>query len=62
MHIVYRKKEWTVEETCTVKQLLDRLELLPEAALVVRNGQLVTEDQRLDVSDEIKVVAVISGG
>ncbi|HNT77962.1 MAG TPA: MoaD/ThiS family protein [Anaerolineae bacterium] len=62
MHIVYRNKEWTVEEPCTVKQLLDRLELLPEAVLVVRNGQLVTEDQRLDVSDEVKVVAVISGG
>ncbi len=62
MHVVYRNKEWRLEASLVVSQLLKHLDVLPETVLVVRNGKLVTEDQRLEVGDEVKVVAAISGG
>jgi len=62
MHVVYRNKEWHFDEAMKVIQLLKRIRILPETVLVVRNGQLVTEDHPLDVNDEVKIVAVISGG
>ena len=60
--VSYRAKSWSFEESLTVLQLLKRVDLLPESVLVVRNGQLVTEDQRLAPGDEVKIVSVISGG
>ena len=62
MHIVYRDKEWTLDRTVTVHQLLKYIHVLPENVLVVRNGQLIPEDEKLHPGDEVKVVAVISGG
>lgn len=62
MRITYREKKWTLDESMTVIQMLKRVDLLPESVLVVRNGILVTEDQRLELGDEVKIVSVISGG
>lgn len=62
MHIVYRDKEWFVDQELTVNQMLKYLKLLPESVLVVRNGQLTAEDQKLQSEDEIKIISVISGG
>lgn len=62
MHIVYRDKEWTLDRTISVHQMLKYIHVLPENVLVVRNGQLIPEDESLLPGDEVKVVAVISGG
>lgn len=62
MHIVYRDKEWFLDQELTVNQMLKYLKLLPESMLVVRNGQLIAEDQKLQPGDEVKIVAVVSGG
>jgi sulfur carrier protein ThiS len=62
MQVTYRNKTWEFDETMFVQQLLKRLDLLPESVLVVRNGTLVTEDQRLLSEDEVKIIAVVSGG
>ena len=62
MLVTYRDKRWTFGEPLTVRQMLNRVNLLPESVLVVRNGKLVTEDQRLMPDDDVKIVAVISGG
>ncbi len=62
MQVTYRDKVWTFDETLTVSQLLRRIKVLPESVLVIRNGTLVTEDQQLSSGDEIRIVAVISGG
>ncbi len=62
MQVVYRDKQWHFDESLTVRQLLKRVELLPESVLVVRNGQLITEDQRVRPGDDVKIVAVVSGG
>ncbi|MDX9955743.1 MAG: MoaD/ThiS family protein [Anaerolineae bacterium] len=62
MQVSYRGKQFAIEETLTVLQLLKRLKLLPESVLVIRNGQLVTEDHHLLPDDMVKIVSVVSGG
>ena len=62
MHIVYRNKEWRLDREITVIQMLKYIKVLPESVLVVRNGQLIPEDQKLRLGDEVKIIAVVSGG
>jgi sulfur carrier protein len=58
----YRKQEWELEGKFTVRQAVEKVGLNPESVLAVRNGNLVTEDVRLEDGDEVRLVAVISGG
>ncbi|MAT41965.1 MAG: hypothetical protein CL609_06460 [Anaerolineaceae bacterium] len=61
---VLRKKEYEMEfyDTLTVKKALKELDLLPESYLVVRNGELIVEQEYLKDGDVIKLVPVVSGG
>ena len=43
-------------------ELLKKMELNPEAFLVSRKDELVTEDTELHDSDSIKIMSVVSGG
>lgn len=45
-----------------VRELLKELQLIPEAYLVIRNNDLVTDDEVLKDSDTIEIRPVISGG
>jgi len=45
-----------------VKDLLDHLKLNPEAFLVVRNNEVVTEEEILQDQDKVELLSVISGG
>ena len=58
----YRKQEWELEGKFTVRQAVEKVGLNPESVLAVRDGELITEDIRLQDGDEIRLVAVISGG
>jgi sulfur carrier protein ThiS len=60
--ITYRTDTYEVEEGLTVKEALIKIGLEPQLYLAVRNGQLVTEDQKLKPDDKIKLVAIVSGG
>lgn len=60
--LVLRKKEYTVEGTVSVKDALKQLGLSPESHLVVRDGQLLNENDVLRNGEVVKLVAVISGG
>jgi len=46
----------------TVIDLLKRLEIVPEAVLVIRDATLLTRDEHLTDDDEIEVRPVLSGG
>lgn len=46
----------------TVVDLLHRLEIVPEAVLVIRDSTLLTRDERLRADDEVEVRPVLSGG
>lgn len=55
-------QELEVPGPTRVQQLLKRLDLTPEAYLVIRGNELVTEDTVLEDSDSIEIRSVISGG
>ena len=55
-------RQLDVDGVSRVEDLLRRLEILPGTVLVIRGDQLLTDDARLDASDEIELRAVVSGG
>jgi len=63
IRLILRKKEFELEgKSVQVKQAYELLNLSPEAHLMVRNGELLNENDWLRDGDEVKIVAVISGG
>ncbi len=61
--LILRKKEYELEgKTIQVKMALQQLDLSPEAYLLVRDGELLNENDLLRDGDVIKIVSVISGG
>jgi sulfur carrier protein ThiS len=45
-----------------ISALLERLGVNPETIVVVKNGAVVSEDERCGDGDELKLLSVISGG
>lgn len=62
MKLVYRRQVWELRGGMTARAAIKKVGLEPEAVLVVRNGKLVTDDTLLRDDDEVKLIAVISGG
>lgn len=50
------------EKAKDVVGLLNKLKINPTTVIVSVNGALVTEDFKLKDSDEVSILAVISGG
>jgi len=57
-----RKNEYEVRPGMTLLSALKKIDILPEAVLATRNGELIEEDEILKDGQVIKLVAVISGG
>lgn len=55
-------RELEVQGPKRVRDLFRELNLIPEAYLVIRGDELVTEDETLRDSDSIEIRPVISGG
>ena len=63
MHVfIERTKETKELPASSVSELLVRLDIIPDEVLVMRNGALVTEDERLADDDTVRILSVISGG
>ena len=60
--LIFRDQEFQVRGGMTLRKALEKCQLNPHTVLAVRRGKLITEDVILQVGDEIKLVAVISGG
>jgi sulfur carrier protein len=45
-----------------VHALLQALDIVPEAVLVIRDSTLLTRDERVSEGDELEVRPVLSGG
>ena len=56
------RREVEVDGPLTVTALLHRLELNPEAVLVIAGDELVPKDARLDDTANVEIRPVISGG
>lgn len=56
------KEKKALKFSGTAKDLLLLLKINPETVIVASNGSLVTLDTKLEDSDKIKILSVISGG
>ncbi len=57
-----RDKIYEVPSGMTVRDALLRLGIEPESVLPTRQGELITDDERLLEGEVVRLVAVISGG
>ncbi len=62
MQITFRDKKWELKGNITARDAIKKIGLDPEAVLVVVNGTLTTDDVLLKEADQVKLVAVVSGG
>ncbi len=62
IQVTYRDKQWTVSGNITVRELIQKVGLEPATVLAVRKGKLVLDSEVLGDEDEIKLIAIISGG
>ena len=60
--IILRDQKYEVKAGSTLLAALNKLEILPESIICVRDGELITEDVMLKAGETIKLVSVISGG
>jgi sulfur carrier protein len=56
------RRELDVDGPITVTALLQRLEVSPEAVLVIADDELVARDARLEDTTTVEIRPVISGG
>jgi sulfur carrier protein ThiS len=61
-HLSYRGKRYDVAPGMTVRDAISKVGLSPEAILATRGGELLTDDIILKPGEDIRLVAVISGG
>ncbi len=62
MNVNWEGREYIFEKPMLVSRLLEELAISKEGHLVVANNKLVTEDHRLQASDNVRVIRVVSGG
>ncbi|MBI5035340.1 MAG: MoaD/ThiS family protein [Chloroflexi bacterium] len=62
MEIKYREKKWEMKAGMTARDALKKIGVDPESVLITINGKLVTDDALLKDTDQVKLVAVVSGG
>ena len=60
--IKYRKQEWEVNSSMTVRAAIEKVGLDPYSVLALRNKKLINDQTIIEPGDEIKLVNVISGG
>lgn len=60
--LILRGKEYEVRPGMTLQASLEKIQVLPEAVIAMREGELILEDEILKDGQVIKLVAVISGG
>jgi sulfur carrier protein ThiS len=58
----FRDREYEVKSGMTIRDALFKMDIQPDTVLVTRKGELLTDDEILQEDDEIKLIAVISGG
>ena len=59
---IEKTNEYKELEASTVKEVLTKLKINSTTVIVTKNNELVTEDEKLNNKDEIKILSVISGG
>ena len=60
--LILRDKVYEVRPDMSLLDALKKSNIVPESVIAVRDGEMITDDEILRSGDEIKLVAVISGG
>jgi len=60
--IIYRDREWELQGRRRVRDAIKEVGFIPQTVLAVRDGKLLTGDVMLEKDDEVKLIAVVSGG
>ena len=60
--LILRKKEYEVKPGMTLLSALQKIDVVPEAVIATRDGEMILEDEILKDGDVVKLIAVISGG
>jgi len=60
--LILRDKEYEVRPGMTLLSSLNKIQVLPEAVIATREGELILDDEILKDGQIIKLVSVISGG
>jgi sulfur carrier protein len=60
--IKFRGKEYTVRANIPVLKAVKMLKIPLNSHLIIRNGELITEDELILPGDHIEMLPVISGG
>jgi sulfur carrier protein ThiS len=62
VRLVLREHVYEVKAGMTLIAALEKANILPGTVIAVRNDEMILEDEILRDGDEVKLVAVISGG
>lgn len=57
-----REKEIIIQGNRPLYRIMEDLQLSPQAYLAVREGMLLTGDERIEEGDVVELIAVVSGG
>ncbi len=60
--LILRDKEFEVRPGMSLLDALKKNNIVPESVIATRDGEMITEDEILKDGDNIKLIAVISGG
>jgi sulfur carrier protein len=60
--LILRDKEYEVKPGMTLLSALQKINVVPESVIATREGEMILEDEILRDGDEVKLIAVISGG
>ncbi len=60
--LILRDKVYEVKPGMALLDALRKINVEPESVIAVRDGEMITDDEILRPGDEVKLVAVISGG
>ena len=60
--LILRNKEYEVKPGMTLLSALEKINVIPASVIATRNGEMILDDEILKNGDEVKLIAVISGG
>lgn len=62
IYIESQNKKIELKFNGKASELIKKLKISQESILIIRNDELITDDEKLDDKDEIKILSVVSGG
>lgn len=62
MRLKFEKETREIDFCGKIVELLKRQNINPETVVVLKNGEVICEDERVNDEDELELISVVSGG